>query len=282
MKKFFTLTIIIFSLFNLTIKGQEADTSNTKYKDMGVAVSPASMHLSIKPGTTVTKEITINNDSKTVKKFNIGFTDFIADENAKPVTASKDSKYAMSKYINIVPSYVELQPYEKTKIKLIITIPDTADFSAWTIVTIDQTADRPKLDPVKNDKSISMGIVPSIGFGVYVYQNPPNVKTNNVEILNFYIDKDKTDPTKKNFIMKIKNTGDGIGYSTTYVELVNLSDGTKTRLPSRNFTVLPQFSRYITFKFPTDLKAGKYSALGVIDFGSEDIINGQELEFTYP
>jgi hypothetical protein len=258
------------------------DTSTNKYKDMGVAVSPASMHLSLKPGTITTKEILINNDTKFGKKFNIGFSDFTVDQNEKPMAAPKDSKFAMSRYINLVPSYVELKPYEKIKIKLVINIPDTANYSAWTIVTVDQAIDRPKLDPVQDDKTISMGVLPSIGFGVYIYQNPPNVKTNNVEITNFSIANDRKDPTKKNFILNIKNTGDGIGYTVAYVELVNLNDGKKTRLPNVNFTVLPKFSRDVIIKFPDDLTPGKYSAVGVVDFGSNDIVNGEEIEFTYP
>jgi hypothetical protein len=271
-----------------TVKvGTKKDTAKTqkdtsKYKDMGVAVSPASMHLSLKPGTTTTKEITINNDTKFVKKFSLSFFDFIANQEAKPIAAPKDSKYAMSRYVNIVPSYIELQPGDVKKIKLVISIPDTANYSAWTIIMVDQATDRPKLDPVQNDKTIAMGVTPSIGFAVYVYQNPPNVKINNVDITNFSIGNDKKDPSKKDFIMGIKNTGDGIGYTVAYVELVNLNDGKKIRLPNVNFTVLPQFSRDVIIKFPTDLKAGKYSAIGVVDFGSNDIINGQEIEFSYP
>jgi len=288
MKNYFTsFAVILLGFTVLFAKGQNTnntkkDTSTVKYKDMGVAVSPASMHLSLKPGTTTTKEITINNDTKATKKFSLNFFDFVADQNEKPVGAPKNSKYAMSRYINIVPSYVELKPYEKTKIKLIINIPDTADYSAWTIIMVDQATDRPKLDPVQNDKTISMGVIPSIGFAVYVYQNPPNVKINNVEITSFSIANDKKDPTKKDFVMNIKNTGDGIGYTVAYVDLVNITDGKKTRLPNVSFNVLPQFSRDVIIKFPADLTPGKYSALGVVDFGNEDVINGQEIEFTYP
>jgi hypothetical protein len=261
---------------------KQKDTSTNKYKDMGVAISPASMHLNLKPGTITTKEILINNDTKFVKKFSLSFMDFIADQNEQPIAAPKGTKYAMSRYINIVPSYIELQPYQKTKVKLVISIPDTADYSAWTIVLVNQATDRAKLGPVKDDKTISMGITPSIGFAVYVYQNPPNVKINNVEITNFKIANDKKEPTKKDFVMGIKNTGDGIGYTVAYVELVNLNDGKKIRLPNVSFTVLPQFSRDVIIKFPDNLTPGKYSAVGVVDFGSNDIVNGDEIEFTYP
>lgn len=249
------------------------------YSEMGVAISPSSMHLCIKPGTTVTKEISITNDTKKINKFKMGFSDFAMGRDGKPTTTAKDSKYSLSKWINIVPSYIELKPGEKTKIKLIISIPDSVNYSAWTIVTIDEVNDRPPISAPNNNNTIAMGIIPSIGFGVYIYQNPPNVKINNVDILKFYVDEKNAN---KCFVMEIKNTGDGIGYSAVYVDITNLSNGKKTRTPSNRFTILPQFSRDLIIKFPEGLTPGKYSAIGVVDFGSKDEINGQELEFSIP
>jgi len=282
------IVIISFFLTTSFVYGQtignmqiNPDTSNSKYKDMGVAISPASMHLNLKTGTSTTKEITINNDTKKINKFRIGFSDFIMGTNGKPTNSPKESKYALSKYINITPTFVELKPGEVTKVKLIITIPDTATYSAWTIITVDQETDRMPLDGLSNNKSIAMGVTSSIGFGVYVYQNPPNVTINSVEILNFYIDYNEKDHSK-DFVMEVKNTGDGIGYTAAYVELVNLNDGNKIKIPAITFTVLPQFTRLLKIKMPSGLTSGKYSAIGVIDFGSTDQINGQELEFTIP
>jgi len=275
-------TTIKTPVVNASNLKSEKDTSMLKYSDMGVAVSPASMHLCVKPGTSVTKEITINNDTKKTSKFKIGFADFSMGRNGKPMNTSKDSKYSLSKWINIVPSYVELKPGEKAKIKLVVSIPDTVNYSAWTIITVDEANERPKMDVSNSGNTIAMGITPSIGFGVYIYQNPPNVKTNNVDILKFYIENKKGKDTSKCFVMEVKNTGDGIGYSAAYVEATNLSNGKKVRTPAIKFTILPQYSRDIYIKFPIALTSGKYSAIGVVDFGSKDEINGQELEFTIP
>ena len=259
----------------------EKDTSGSIYSDMGVAVSPSSMHLCIKPGTSVTKEITINNSTKKTCKFKIGFTDFSMGRNGKPMNSAKDSKYSLSKWINIAPSYIELKPGEKGKVKLIISIPDSVIYSAWTIITVDEITERQKMDVSNNGNTIAMGIIPSIGFGIYIYQNPPNVKNNNVEIQKFQLGKKDRDTTQY-FIMDLKNIGDGIGYSAVYVEMTNLSNGKKVRTPSLKFTILPQFSRELFIKLPVNLTSGKYSAIGIVDFGSKDEINGQELEFTIP
>ena len=269
---FLALSIPFFSF-------SQTDTSDKKYEDMGVAVSPSSMHLGIKPGTTVTKEITIFNDTKKTNKFQIAFSDFEMGRNGKPTSMKAgEGKYALSRWINLVPSYVELKPQEKKKIKLVITIPDEPDAykAAWTIVTIDQVVDRPPLAVTNNGNTLAMGILPSIGFGVYVYQNPPNVKINSVEIQKFALVETEG---KKTLEMIAKNTGDGIGYCTTYAEITNINTGKKTKLNDKRFTILPQYFRDFSFDLPSDLPKGKYSAVGVLDFGSKEDIVVAEIEF---
>ena len=160
-----------------------------------------------------------------------------------------------------------------------VSIPDTAFFAAWTILTIDQSYDRPKLDVQGNDKTIAMGVVNTMGFGVYIYQNPPNVTVNNVEIEKFTFE---TVDSLKLLILNVKNIGDGIGYSSTYVDLTNLSTGKITKLYAKKFTILPQYTRFLKFVIPADIEKGKYSAVGVLDFGSKEEIKAAEIEFEIP
>ncbi len=55
---------IIGVLFYVTFMAQEQRPliPDSAFQDMGVSVSPSSMHLNIKPGTSVTKEIKVKND----------------------------------------------------------------------------------------------------------------------------------------------------------------------------------------------------------------------------
>lgn len=272
------LLLYIIGFFSVTLlysQNGKDTSSDTLFKDMGVAVSPSSFHLSMKPGSSAVKEITVNNDTKNNYKFNVGTTDFEMNKQGDPVS-SPGCKYALSKWMTISPTYFELKPHQKQKIKLLITIPDTAFFAAWSIVALDQVSDRPKLDVEPSDKNIAFGVINTIGFGVYVFQNPPNVKINNVEIKKFTLsEKDSV----KIITMEVKNTGDGIGYSTAYVELTNLNNGKTQKLPVTRFTILPQFEREFSFLIPKIIEKGKYSVVGVLDFGSKEEIKAAELEF---
>lgn len=258
---------------------QRPSIPDSAFQDMGVSVSPSSMHLNIKPGTSVTKEIKVKNDTKKPYRFNIGFNDFEMTPQGKPVAPQPNNcKYCLSKYISVSPSYFELKPGEELKVKLIISIPDSAEMykAMWTIVTVDQVVERAPLDLEPHPNRLAMGILPSIGFGVYIYQNPPNVKVNKINIERFqFAEKDG----KKFFDLKVKNIGDGISYCNSYVSLTNLQTGEQKKVNVKRFTILPQFIREFKIDLPSDLLPGKYTAVGVVDFGDADEMIAAQADF---
>ncbi len=253
--------------------------SDTAFEDAGVAVSPSSFHLFIKPGTSITKEIKVKNATRKAYKFSVGFNDFIMTTKGKPIMVKGDTtKYALSKYISLSPTYFELKPQQEMKIKMVISIPDAPEeyVSKWTIISIEQIADRPKIEEPGNQQSLGLGIIPTFGFGVYVYQSPPNAKINKLEIQKFYVETTKDNKKKLKFI--VKNIGDGISYCKSYAELVNLSTGEQQKLNPKMFTILPNAIREFDYELPDKLKPGKYNAVGVIDFGSTEEILASEIE----
>ena len=292
------LLTIIFPLVIIAQQKPAAPVTEDKNEQSsGISVTPSSIRFNAKPGATTSKQVKVTNDTKKPFKFQTGFSDFQMDRNGKPqgIKAS-ESKYSLSKWISVSPSYFDLNPGESKTITVTIDVPnsDTANIAAWTILMIDQAIERAPLDANKGGKTISMGITPSFGFGVYIYQNPPNVKTTSVEIKNFVYndgknmkvnksanDKDaKPASPKKGLTMEVFNTGDGIGFCSSYVELTNKATGKQERLPVRQYTILPGFKRDFVYPLPEKIEPGSYSAVGILDFGSKESIEAMELEFT--
>ncbi len=260
-------------------KGQIPDSA---FDDMGVSVSPSSMHLTIKPGTNIIKEIRVANDTKQHYKFQVGFNDFEMGRNGKPLSLKpSEGKYGLSKWINVSPSYFEMKPGEKINLKVIINIPDIPEAygSSWTIITIEQVVDRQPLDASDNPKRVTFGINPTFGFGIYVYQTPPNVINDSLSIEKFAYHGEEG---KRQIEMVVKNLGDGIGYCYSYIELTSLSTGEQQKLQVKRFTILPQFFRDFFYNLPKDLPAGKYNVVGVVDFGNAIKIIAAETEFEIP
>ncbi len=297
------ITCILTLTFPLLISAQQktkpvgplAPDQSAPEPTQGIAVTPSSLRFNAKPGSTATKQVKVTNDTKKLSKFQIGFSDFQMDRNGNPAGIKpSQSKYTLSKWISVSPSYFELSPGESKSVTVTIDVPDrdTANIAAWTIMTIDQVVDRAPLDANKGGKSIALGIVPSYGFGVYLYQNPPNVKLTSVEIKKFIFENTKakidakadakTKPMveKKQLKMEVLNTGDGIGFCSSYVELTNKSTGKQERLPIKQYTILPGFHRDFYYTLPEKIAPGNYSAVGILDFGSKETIEASELEFT--
>ena len=249
--------------------------------DMGIAVSPSTVRFRTKPGTTETKYLTITNDTRKHEKFKISVTDYDMNNGGgvKQLPAGQNHEYGLSKWVSISPSFVELKPGEKKKIGVTIKLPeDSVSYRAgWCLVMVDETTEKKFISPPNNQKTdMVMGVIPVFGFGIFIFQNPPNVKINKVEISNFQFQHDD----KNKYVSIIaKNIGDGLGFCSAYVEINNLNTGYKEKLKLKQFTIFPKMERTFTYTLPGNLTKGNYIATGVLDFGSGEEVEAAELEF---
>lgn len=247
----------------------------------GVSVSPSHLHFSVGPGGSKTYKIKINNDTDRPNKFAVKMNDFNMNGRGKSsFIPPGEGKYSLSKYLTVSPTFIDLAPGEVKEVAVTLSLSgkEQAAFkAAWSVLMIEQVEERKALDPGRGDgKTIAMGVIPTFAFGVFMYQNPPNVEINKVEIIGFkYLEEE----AKRSVKIGVKNIGDGVSYCTSYVELTNLNNGEQHKLHVKNFTIVPELIRDFDFDLPEDLSAGKYSAAAVLDFGSDEEIEVAELEF---
>ncbi|MBL4710736.1 MAG: DUF916 domain-containing protein [Flavobacteriales bacterium] len=267
-KKITNLIFLLFLGFSVCI-AQNKEVPKTE----GISVSPAHFHLNLKPGQTKTYEISVTNDTKTSKKFKVGAFDFNMNGKGKSTFLPNGTgKYSLSKWMSISPSFIEVKAGVKKVVKFTVEVPDdeSGNYAAWSVIMIEQEEPRNTIEPPKKGEgTVALGVIPTFAFGIFVYQNPPNVSDNSVEITNFTMDE-----TEKGKIVKIEaeNTGNGIAYCTSYIDLTNLTTGEQQRLLVKRFTIVPELIRDFAFKLPDSLKKGQYLAVGVLDFeGSEEI-----------
>jgi len=285
LKRLFLIFLLCF-VFKTTTFGQKIQTVgvNTNAKETstkGVSISPAHFNLSLNPGDTKTYKINVDNTTNFKKQFEVNVYDF--DMNGKGKSSfmqAGEGKYSLSKWLNISPTFIELKPKEKKEIAFSITVPtsDAGFKSAWSIIMVEEQKPRVKLDdPQNKNNTIALGIVPTFAFGVFIYQNPPNVTSNGIEITNFtFNDSDKS----KSFLIEAQNKGTGIAYCTSYIDLTNLDTGKQQRLKVKRFTILPDLIRDFVFELPEKMPQGNYLAVGVLDYGSAEEIQAAKLEFT--
>jgi hypothetical protein len=192
---------------------------------------------------------------------------------------SGTGKYSLSKWLNISPTFIEVKPGEKKEVRFTVSVPSdsSGEKSAWNIIMIEQEEPRKTLEPAKKGSgTVALGVIPTFAFGVFVYQNPPNVISNNVQITNFtFTEKDSINIIQ----IEASNKGDGIAFCTSYVDLTNLDNGKQQRLSVKRFTVVPELIRDFTFVLPKSLEKGKYLAIGVLDYENSEEIQAAKTNF---
>tara|TARA_R110002073_G_scaffold128999_6_gene275288 strand:+ start:55251 stop:56198 length:948 start_codon:yes stop_codon:yes gene_type:complete len=277
-----SLLVLLISTvgFVPNITGQNKSNQTKKLpKTVGVSVSPSHFHFTQKQGEIKTYDITVKNSTSAAKEFNVNVYDF--DMNGKGKSSflpAGKGKYSLSKWINISPTFIQLKPFENKKVKITVSVPtdDAGRKAAWSILMIEQQAPRNNLlNTNKDGNTIALGIVPTFAFGIFAYQNPPNVLTNKIEFTDFQL---KDLKTGKALYIEVENQGDGIAYCTSYIDLTNLDTGEQQRLKVKNFTIVPELIRDFNFSLP-NLPKGKYLAVGVLDYESSEEIQAARMEF---
>ena len=278
-----SLRLVLICLFvsgQITFGQNSANQKNTARRSTGVSVSPAHFHFNQKQGETKSYNITVNNSTSTPKQFKVNIYDFNMNNKGKSsfLPAGK-GKYSLSKWVTLSPTFIELKPFEKKEVKVTVSVPtnDQGRKAAWSILMIEQEAPRNNLlNPTKSGSTVALGVVPTFAFGVFAYQNPPNVAVNRIEFKDFQFKKNKD---FSSLYLEVENMGDGIAYCTSYVELTNLDTGKMDRIKVKKFTIIPELVRDFSFALPKNLPKGKYLAVGVLDYESSEEIQAAKLEF---
>jgi type 1 fimbria pilin len=288
--KFFKILGFCISgiLISFTLSGLSAgvnsvvqDDDDDKY-NKGVTVSPSHIKFNVDLGKMATKKVKITNYTGSVQKFRIKYNDFdISVDGFSSFLDAGTSKYSLSKLINIAPTFVELEPGTSAEISVTVQVPNNPESNkaAWGILLIEQAEEKKVLDPGNTSgETIAFGITPTYAFGVWIYQNPPNVEMMSVDINKFSYE--KTKDNLRLLTLNVENKGDGIAFCRAYSELTNIKTGEQQSLGGKNYTILPGYRRIFIFELPADIPKGTYSAVGVIDYDSEEEIVAAELEIT--
>ncbi|MFN0729258.1 hypothetical protein [Polaribacter gochangensis] len=273
------VSILLLVSAHITYGQDKSNQTNSARKSTGVSVAPAHFHFSQKSGEVKTYDITVNNSTSTPKQFNVNMYDFNMNGKGKSsFLPAGEGKYSLSKWLSVSPTFIELKPFEKKLVKVTVSVPNTSegDKAAWSILMVEQVAPRKSLATTNNDNStIALGVVPTFAFGIFAYQNPPNVIDNKIEFTDFQL---KSGSSSKFLYLEVQNTGDGIAYCTSYIDLTNLDTGVQQRLKVKKFTIVPDLIRDFSFSLK-GLGKGKYLAVGVLDYENSEEIQAAKLEF---
>ena len=247
-----------------------------------VSIAPSRLYYKTSIGEYKTQEVMITNSSTSKQSFTIGFSDFepTGIQGKSKFMKTGESPNSCSQWLNATPAFFELEPGQTQKVQVLMQVPSTPEANKvkWAAMQVKLTKEK-KTNESDDKSAIGMGIMETFQFVVHIFQSPPTVTFKNAEIQNFSEISSSTDSIRI-LALKVKNSGEAILDCASYMELTNTQNGAEQRQKPIAFTLLPGAEREVKFYLPRSIPKGKYSVLGVVDYGSKDNVQAAEMELT--
>lgn len=237
-----------------------------------ISTSPTRLNYKISPGGTQRGIITVTNNADVRQEFTVDFGDFDATRSGKSKFLEKGVlPRSCANWLSASPAVFVLDPGENQQIEVTMDVPQdsSALIARWAVAYI-RLAETRQGQQQGNDGLI-VNLNQSYRFGVYIFQTPPSATYAKGEVIGFNRVDDQ-------IVLQLRNIGETFLKCNSYAEFTNLETGETQRLKARQFTVLPASNRDVAFMIPKDFPAGKYSVLGVLDYGNRDQIEAAEME----
>lgn len=243
-----------------------------------VAVSPSRLYYKVDVGEYQNQVVRVTNNSDKTESFVVSFGDFEAPGSAgkSELLPAGTSKHGCSQWLSADPSYFTLEAGKTQEVRILLQVPNSPDANAvkWATAMIKIAKEKDELD--SQQQGHGMGILQTFQFVIHIFQTPPSITYKKAEVTNF---QEVTLPgdASRQLVLSVKNIGDAILDCAAYVDITSLNTGEEERIKPFAFTVLPGGARDVKFLLPNTLKPGKYSLLGVVDYGSEAEIEAAEM-----
>lgn len=246
----------------------------------GASVAPTRVYFSNDLGETRTKAVTVLNKTKEPQAYQVTFVDFeVTNRQGKPtLMKAAESPHSISPWISATPSFFTVKPGESMEIKVTLDIPNIPEAHQvkWGAMSIKLAKEQ--VGPLdEQQKQLGMAIVNTFQIIVYMFQSPPSITDKSAEIYAFEM---VTNGAQKLLVLSTENTSPSILDCRTYLEYTNVETGWNYTAPKKRFTLLPGGAKEMKFEVPSKIPKGKYSVMGVVDYGSSSEIKAAEMEMT--
>lgn len=237
-------------------------------------VSPVTMNFNAEPGEIQKKQLTLINHSAQPQKYNLKISDFVmdADGNRKSIPLG-NSKRSCADWINISPSFIELNPNQTAQLDVNMTVPKDGFSSRWCMIHVEVAKEQTAFEA---DKTLATGVLLVPRIVVMVKQSP---RSNNNYKANISGLKEITKKSDKQqvFEVMVQNTGDNVIDANVYLSLANLQTGKEEKFNIVKSTVYPDATRKVTLQMPRITTKGKYVLVAIMDYGHRQPLGGTQL-----
>ena len=237
-------------------------------------VSPVKLNFSAEPGESQNIILTIKNHGSKPQTYILSLGDYLVNKDGtKNRLEANATKHSCANWLNINPSFLELNPNEDKQITVSIMVP-TGDYSTrWCMIYVRGVKERTSFSV---DEGISAGIGVSTRIGVSVFQTPNSNTNFNAQIKRLKEIPEQTGNIRK-FSVNIENIGDKIADCKVYLIASSLETAEEFPADTMKFLTYPNSTRTIYLELPDFLPKGSYALSAILDYGSSKTLEGTQM-----
>lgn len=260
-KSSFIFIICFFSLIGLA-KGQDFE------------VSPVKLYFSAEPGENQTKTISVKNHGNSKISMLVSLGDFVPSENGeKKMLPPNTTKRSCANWLNINPSFFDLNPGEERTISVTILVPTSESTSAWCMLYIQPAKEQTAFGA---DKTVSTGLMVTGRIAVQVFQTPKSNMNQLVKVYNLKEIPSDNDKVKR-YAVTLDNLGEKINTCKVYLILSDIKTAEEKQYPPIEVETYPKSTRDVILELPSDIPPGQYALAAVVDYGSKNNLEGTQI-----
>lgn len=249
------------------------------YGQAGLTATPVKFYYTLGPGGNQAQTITVSNPTNVEVEVGVSFSDWKYNElGNNQIIESETLPTSCVDWIKVLPSsYFVLQPHERKKLDIVLTVPKDADRNVPVHTALLYFS---QLNPGDGGTDANgAAIKVTVRMGVKIYHSFFESSASAIEIMGFSTFKNKEKETAVYLVLE--NQGKIWTNGKVIWELFSKETGKKTKLDQTDFYTLPGDVRRIEKTLPGDLEKGQYVLTAIVKYKDSDAIKVAELEFTY-
>lgn len=237
-------------------------------------VAPVKLEFDAEPSTSQVKIVSVKNHSSRKVSYSIALADFLPSSlGERNVLPPNSTKRSCANWININPSFFELNPDEDIKIQVTILVPGEEYGTSWCMLYIQPTREQTSWSA---DKALGTGISVTGRIGIQVCQSPRSNNNQSIKVSNL-VEVTSQGEDKRRFAATIENLGDKITKCKVYLLASNMRTTEEKQFSVQEYEVFPKMSRNIELLLPNELEPGTYALAAIVDYGPKFPLEGAQI-----
>ncbi len=256
-----------FFLFTLLIVG-----NNLSAQDFEVA--PVKVSFNATPGESQSRTVTIKNHGNRRETITLRMQDYLVQrEGNTELLPAGSTRNSIASWVNLNPSFVELEPNETRTIQLNLQAPNDDFSSRWGILSFITTAEQSVFSA---DRELQTGLAMAGRIDIMLSYNPANSQPGRIEISSMQ-ELDSENPDERIFSVNIDNLSERITTTKVFLIASNLQTTEEKRYRTMEVITYPQTTRTVQLTMPNDLPPGRYSLAAILDYPGSESLKGTQI-----